>query len=109
MARTRDARFEPLESRSLLSATTTATPSLPGDANADGRVDLTDFTVLAGNFNHSTTAGVAAGDFNGSGFVDLTDFTILAGHFNQTAQPAPTYAAPIVITRGGTYTGNWQS
>src|SRR5205085_12066278 len=52
-----------------------------GDANLDGLVDLTDFTILAANFNGSGKRS-ALGDFNYSGNVDLTDFTMLAANFN---------------------------
>ncbi len=47
---------------------------LPGDANGDGKVDLTDFGILKNNFGAGTTQ--AQGDFDGNGRVDLTDFGI---------------------------------
>jgi hypothetical protein len=57
---------------------------LLGDANFSGGVDLTDFTVLAKNFNRSNGDwGVA--DFNADGNVNLTDFTMLAANFNRTS------------------------
>ena len=61
-------------------------PLLSGDANLDGKVDGSDVTILAGNWQ----AGVAAtdysvtwrsGDFNGDGKVDGSDVTILAGNW----------------------------
>jgi hypothetical protein len=54
-----------------------------GDANIDGTVDLTDFTLLASNFN-GTSKRWYNGDFDYNGTVDLTDFTILASNFNYT-------------------------
>jgi hypothetical protein len=54
-----------------------------GDANLDRTVDLTDFTILASNFNR-TGKFWYDGDFNYDGTVDLTDFTLLASNFNQS-------------------------
>ena len=63
------------------------TPKIAGDANNDGKVDGSDVTILAGNWQ----AGVGApnpdtvtwemGDFNGDGQVDGSDVTILAGNW----------------------------
>ncbi|MFO0899051.1 MAG: right-handed parallel beta-helix repeat-containing protein [Pirellulales bacterium] len=53
-------------------------PSL-GDANEDGRIDLTDFGILKANFGQS--GGWTRGDFNGNGRVDLTDFGLLKNAF----------------------------
>src|SRR5207248_8703043 len=65
---------------------------LAADANHDRSVDLTDFTILAANFN-GTAKTWAEGDFNYDTKVDLTDFTILASNFNKSlpaaAPPAP--------------------
>ncbi|MEM6749731.1 MAG: dockerin type I domain-containing protein [Planctomycetota bacterium] len=54
---------------------------IPGDANADGAVDLLDFDILAQNFGLATAGGASAGDFNGDGAVDLLDFDVLAQNF----------------------------
>src|SRR5207248_4808196 len=56
--------------------------TLYGDANLSGKVDLTDFTFLAANFN-GTNKSWLQGDFNYDGNVNLTDFTFLASNFNQ--------------------------
>ena len=53
---------------------------LPGDADFDGRVDLADFTLLAGNFGLADAYWSNA-DFTGDRRVDLADFTVLADHF----------------------------
>ena len=57
----------------------------PGDANLDGRVDGSDVTILAGNWQVGVggngTATWAMGDFNGDGKVDGSDVTILAGNW----------------------------
>jgi hypothetical protein len=67
---------------------------LDGDANLDNKVDLTDFTILAGNFN-GTGKSWAQADFNGDGHVDLTDFTFLAGNFNKVRGQTPPAVAAI--------------
>jgi autotransporter-associated beta strand protein len=56
--------------------------TLLGDANLDGIVNATDFTILAANFNQPVT-GWDQGDFNYDGLVNATDFTDLAANFNQ--------------------------
>jgi hypothetical protein len=70
-----------------LSLNLTGRVALGGDANLDNTVDLTDFTILASNFN-ATNKTWQAGDFNVDGNVDLTDFTMLASNFNRTVTPA---------------------
>jgi hypothetical protein len=53
--------------------------AIPGDANGDGTVNLSDFLVLRRNFGQSV--GFAGGDFNGDGTVNLSDFLILRRNF----------------------------
>jgi hypothetical protein len=62
------------------------------DANHDRSVDLTDFTLLAANFNQ-TGRTFAQGNFNYDSMVDLTDFTILASSFNKSLAPAAAASA----------------
>ena len=59
---------------------------LTGDFNRDRRVDLADFTTLAGNFGRDG-ATFAQGDANYDGRVDLADFTLLAGRFGASLPP----------------------
>ena len=54
---------------------------IPGDANRDGKVDGSDVTILAGNWQVLTNATWDMGDFNGDGKVDGSDVTILAGNW----------------------------
>ena len=58
---------------------------IPGDANKDGKVDGSDVTILAGNWQVGVSDGQTAnwgmGDFNGDGKVDGSDVTILAGNW----------------------------
>ena len=59
-------------------------PAIPGDANRDGKVDGSDVTILAGNWQVGVVDGEATwemGDFNGDGKVDGSDVTILAGNW----------------------------
>ena len=55
---------------------------LAGDANFDGRVDLSDFVILRNNFG-SNASVFANADFNGDGTVDLADFVILRNNFGR--------------------------
>jgi hypothetical protein len=73
--------------------------TLQGDANLDGKVDITDFNIFAPQFGLPTTLGWEAGDFDYSGVVDIGDFNLFSGNFglsdNGTAvsMPAADYAA----------------
>jgi hypothetical protein len=55
---------------------------LPGDANTDGKVDLTDFGILKDHFGVGNVWD--EGDFNGDGQVDLLDFAILKDNFGKS-------------------------
>jgi hypothetical protein len=61
---------------------------LNGDANRDGRVNLSDFNIVAANFGQSNRT-FSQGDFNYDTIVNLADFNILASRFGQVlAAPA---------------------
>ena len=66
-------------------AIVTPEEKLAGDANGDGKVDGSDVTILAGNWQAGVdgSGGVTwdMGDFNGDGKVDGSDVTILAGNW----------------------------
>ena len=66
----------------------TATPS-PGDANADGKVDFTDFQAMLDHWQFGTSIW-SQGDFNQDGKVDFADFQVLLDHWN----PAGTSSVP---------------
>jgi len=75
-------------------------PPLPGDANLDGKVDLSDFGILKQNFGTGTGTGRAQGDFNADGQVDLSDFGILKENFGRAgaaAVPEPTTLSLITL------------
>lgn len=59
---------------------------LGGDANRDRGVNISDFSILAANFNQS---GIfSTGDFNYDGTTGINDFSILAANFNKTLPEA---------------------
>ena len=70
--------------------------TLLGDANLDGKVNGTDFNLMASNFNQAVTNGWDRGDFNYDGAVNGSDFVLMANNFNQAAQIAA--VAPATIT-----------
>ena len=47
---------------------------LPGDANLDGRVDVSDLAILAANYRKHVTGGWTQADFNHDGVVDVQDW-----------------------------------
>jgi len=67
--------------------------TLLGDANLDGKVNGTDFNLMAANFNQSVTNGWDEGDFNYDGKVNGNDFVLLADNFNQFASQSAVSAA----------------
>ena len=60
---------------------TPPTPSVPGDANNDGRVNSLDAAVLSANWGQSVSGGALNGDFNGDGAVNAKDASILAANW----------------------------
>ena len=60
-------------------------PYLPGDANLDEQIDITDFNVLVVNFHPHGTGSMVPdwdrGNFNGDLWIDITDFNLLAANF----------------------------
>jgi Dockerin type I domain len=72
--------------------------TLYGDANLDGVVNGSDFTILAGSLGKAVS-GWDKADFNYDGVVNATDFTLLAGNLGKSASgaaveiPASDYAA----------------
>jgi probable HAF family extracellular repeat protein len=60
------------------------TPALPGDANADHKVDINDLTIVLTSYNQ-TGMSWGTGDFNSDGKVDINDLTIVLTNYNQSA------------------------
>ena len=75
-----------------LAITFADSPQVAGDANGDGKVDGSDVTILAGNWQKGVNDGLTAtweeGDFNGDGKVDGSDVTILAGNWQYGVEAA---------------------
>ena len=69
--------FDTAGNRTEKDITVTYTTAIPGDLNNDGKVDLTDLSMLMANWG---TADPTA-DINGDGIVDLTDLSILMSHW----------------------------
>ncbi len=71
---------------------------LPGDANFDGRVDLSDFGLLKANFGSGRYRN--QGDFDGDGQVNLSDFGLLKANFGKggaAAVPEPATATSLLL------------
>ncbi len=66
---------------------------VPGDADLNLMVELSDLTTLATNYNQSSV-GWSAGDFNGSGSVSLADLTILATYYGYDGTASLTIPEP---------------
>ncbi|MBN2296567.1 MAG: PEP-CTERM sorting domain-containing protein [Pirellulales bacterium] len=65
---------------------------IPGDANRDGSVDVSDLGILAANYNIGGGLGWSNADFTADGHVDVSDLGVLALHYGEgpTAQvPEP--------------------
>ena len=75
------ALYDRVLSQAELDAHLASIGGLAGDANGDGRVDGSDVTILAGNWQVESEATWSMGDFNGDGRVDGSDVTILAGNW----------------------------
>ena len=79
----------------LSSGTVEIMYTLYGDANLDGKVNGTDFNLMAANFNQAVTNGWDLGDFNYDGKVNGSDFVLLADNFNQFASQSDVSAADL--------------
>ncbi len=85
---------------------------LLGDANADGRVDLTDLSIVLNNFG-SATGEWTSGNFDHAAAVDLTDLSDVLNNFGETvvvvppsggrveAEAVPEVGSGVVIGSGG--------
>ena len=67
--------------------------ALEGDADGDRDIDITDFNVLASNFDdsgaNSATNDWTTADFDADGDIDITDFNFLAANFADTGYISP--------------------
>ncbi|MFO0901154.1 MAG: pentapeptide repeat-containing protein [Pirellulales bacterium] len=71
---------------------------IAGDADGNGKVDLTDFGILKTHFG--APGAKAEGDANGDGRIDLNDFGLLKANFGKNAVPVPEPATLILAALG---------
>jgi chitodextrinase len=77
----RDAAGNTSAASTALSAKTLAgTAANTGDLNSDGKVNITDLSIMLSHWN-STGVPVSQGDVNADGKVNLTDLSILLSHW----------------------------
>ena len=62
---------------------------LPGDANSDGAIDLSDLSIVLNKFG-TTTSLWSDGNFDGASTIDLTDLSDVLNNFGQTNPNAST-------------------
>jgi hypothetical protein len=74
-------------------------PTLPGDINNDGLVDVADYNIWAANVG-KTGATWLQGDLNGDGLVDVADYNIWAANVGKTAA-TPEPISMIILAIGG--------
>ncbi len=73
---------------------------IPGDANEDGAVDVTDLGILATNYGAASGKTWGEGDFNDDGAVNVTDLGVLATYYGTgtaaAAVPEPSVLALLI-------------
>ena len=93
--------------------------ALEGDADGDADIDITDFNVLAANFDsagaNAETNNWTTADFDSDGDVDITDFNFLAANFADSGYLAPANnqvpepGTLILLLIGAAFVWTWQS
>jgi len=63
-------------------SSTPSPTSTPGDANDDGKVDITDYVIWLNHYGTNTQNGSRDGDFNNNGTVDGIDHVIWLNNYN---------------------------
>jgi hypothetical protein len=76
-----------------IDALSDASVTINGDTDFDADVDLSDLTVMGGNYGATSGASWATGDFNADGEVNLTDLTLLGSSYGQSLDDPPAAAA----------------
>ncbi|MGN6367392.1 MAG: hypothetical protein ACTHN5_03935 [Phycisphaerae bacterium] len=70
------------------------TPALPGDANLDHKIDLSDLSTVLNNFGQSTP-NWTSGNFDHQPTIDLTDLSAVLNNFGTTN---PTASSQLLIS-----------
>jgi hypothetical protein len=83
--------------------------TIPGDADADGDVDVADLSVLAAYYNTTGGATWAMGDFDGDKDVDVADLSILAANYNSGSSSTMSWAEAYAQAFGTTNDANSSS
>jgi hypothetical protein len=65
---------------------------IPGDANKDGAVNVSDLSLLAANYGVTTGATWAMGDFNSDGAVNVSDLSLLAANYGSGSSDTLSWA-----------------
>ncbi len=83
--------------KSIVAGDKGAPPTVPGDTNADGKVDLADLNNVRNNFG-----GAGLGDTNADGTVDLQDLNAVRNNFGATsgANPVPEPPSLLLLAAG---------
>ncbi|MCL2648640.1 MAG: hypothetical protein FWD61_16825, partial [Phycisphaerales bacterium] len=69
---------------------------LPGDSDGSGFVDITDLSMLTGNWQQPTTTGsTIRTDFDGSGYIDINDLSIQTGYWQLSVPAIQVQTAPV--------------
>jgi fibronectin-binding autotransporter adhesin len=76
-----------------------------GDANLDGAVDGSDYTLIDNGFNDHLT-GWSNGDFNYDGVVDGSDYTLIDNAFNTQSSSLGTNPAALIASETGQIAGS---
>ena len=74
-------------------------PELLGDANADGKIDLSDLSTVLNSFG-GTTSAWTSGNFDGAATIDLTDLSDELNNFGASNANASD-VLPVVASAGG--------
>jgi hypothetical protein len=65
---------------------------IPGDANSDGTVTVSDLSLLAANYGTTNGATWAMGDFTGDSAVNVSDLSLLAANYGRGSSSTLSWA-----------------
>jgi len=69
--------------------------AIPGDANEDGIVNGSDYTIWADNY--LLPGSWEKGDFNSDGIVNGSDYTLWADHYGEESTPGADLPEPLTV------------